>query len=226
MTPEKLATAFEQILNERHSCRRFLNKPVPTDIITRMLTLAQKTASWCNVQPWHVTVLSGSAIDRFQAGLVEQARLGGHTPDIPFPDTYQGEFALRRRECGMQLYSAVGIEKQDREGSARQMMENFRLFGAPHVALITTDKSLGPYALLDCGLYVGNLLNAAQSLGLATIPQAALASHADFIRKQFDWPENHQFLCGVSFGYENTGAPVNRFRTTCADLSQVVTMIE
>ena len=226
MTFDTPTAALEHILNERHSCRQFLDKPVPNEVITHVLALAQKTASWCNVQPWHTTVLSGAAVESFREALSERALLGGHAPDIPFPDSYQGEFAMRRRECGMQLYDAVGITKQDRDGSARQMLENFRLFGAPHVALISTDKSLGPYALLDCGLYVGNFLNAAQSLGVATIPQAALATQADFIRARFNWPENQQFLCGISFGYKDMDAPINHFRTRRADLDQAVTLIE
>ncbi len=54
--------------------------------------------------------------------------------------------------CAVQLYQAVGIGREDKASAARQSLENFRFFGAPHVALITTDDELGVYGVVDCGL--------------------------------------------------------------------------
>ena len=47
---------LETWLRERHSCRAFLPEPVPRAVIERILALAQRTASWCNCQPWQVAV--------------------------------------------------------------------------------------------------------------------------------------------------------------------------
>ena len=92
----------------------------------------------------------------------------------------------------MALYSSVGIEHGDRAGSAAQTMKNFELFGAPHVAIITTDEALGTYGAVDCGLYVNSFLLAAQSLGVATIPQAALAGSSKFIHEHFGIDDHSQ----------------------------------
>ena len=73
----------------------------------------------------------------------------------------------------------------DREAYAKQGLENYKLFGAPHVAIITSDEALGTYGAVDCGAYVNNFLLAAQSLGVASISQAALASHSKFVREHF-----------------------------------------
>lgn len=69
------------------------------------------------------------------------------------------------------------MQKGDRAASACQMMENFRFFGAPpHMALITAPpKELGQYAYLDCGGFITGFCLAARSLGLGSIPQAAVA---------------------------------------------------
>ena len=40
---------LEELLNERFSCRAFLPKPVARATIERVLKVAQRTASWCNV---------------------------------------------------------------------------------------------------------------------------------------------------------------------------------
>jgi nitroreductase len=102
------------------------------------------------------------------------------------------------------------------------MLENFRLFGAPHVMIITTEEDLGVYGAIDCGAYVANVMLAAQSLGIATIAQAALAGVSDFIRAHFAIPPERKIVCGMSFGYAEPDHPANGFRTTRAALDQVV----
>ena len=49
--------------------------------------------------------------------------------------------------------------------SAAQTQENFALFGAPHVAILTVDATLGVYGAVDTGLYIGSFLLAAHALG-------------------------------------------------------------
>ena len=86
-----------------------------------------------------------------RAALVAHAAANPAKPDIAFPREYRGVHLQRRRECGFQLYESVGIARGDRDASARQTLENFRLFGAPHVAIVTTDEALEIYGAIDCG---------------------------------------------------------------------------
>jgi nitroreductase len=103
------------------------------------------------------------------------------------------------------------------------MLRNFEFFDAPHVALITTEADLGAYGAVDCGLWVQTFLLGAQALGLAAAPQAALASYGPFFRSHFDLPENRQVVCGISFGYADTSASVNAFRTSRVGVPDAVT---
>jgi nitroreductase len=57
---------FEELLVERYSCRAFLPQPVSRKTIAKILSMAQRTASWCNSQPWQVTITTGAATDRFR----------------------------------------------------------------------------------------------------------------------------------------------------------------
>jgi len=50
-------------------------------------------------------------------------------------------------------------------GYARQALENFNFFGAPHVAIVHTDEALGVYGAIDCGGYVTSFMLAAQARG-------------------------------------------------------------
>ncbi len=101
------------------------------------------------------------------------------------PREYLGVYLERRRESGFQLYNTLGIARGDKAAYAKQALENYNFFGAPHVAIIHTDEPLGIYGAIDCGAYVGNFMLAAQALGLGTIPQAALARHSGLIRRHF-----------------------------------------
>ena len=102
------------------------------------------------------------------------------------PREYLGVYLERRRESGFQLYNTLGIARGDKAAYAKQALENYNFFGAPHVAIIHTDEALGIYGAIDCGAYVGNFMLAAQALGLGTIPQAALARHSGLIRRHFN----------------------------------------
>jgi nitroreductase len=196
---------------------------VPRATIERLLAIAQRTASWCNAQPWQVIVTSGTATERFRdAAYRHAAGDAPAAPDFPFPREYRGAYLARRRECGWQLYDSVGVARGDRAAANRQRLENYRLFGAPHVAIVTTDEALGVYGAIDCGAYVATFLLAAESLGVAAIPQAALAAYPDLVRAHFGLGADRRVVCGISFGYEDEGHRANAYRTSRADLAEAV----
>ena len=210
----------------RSSCRAFLPDRVPQATIRNILELAQRTPSWCNCQPWQVVILSGEATARFAERYHQVAAAEPEAPDLPFPARYHGRYQERRRECGWQLYESVGIGRGDREASARQGRENYRFFGAPHLAMITSDRDLGPYGAIDCGGYVATFTLAALSLGVATCPQAALATHADFVRDHLGLGPDRIVVCGIAFGFADSAHPVNGFRTSRAGLDEAVAWLE
>ena len=210
------------LLAARYSCRAYLPDAVPRADIVRIIRAARHVPSWCNAQPWQVIIASGAATDTFRDALYEVAANTPPAPDLPWPEGYPGIYGMRRRACGFQLYDAVGIEKDDRAARGAQMMENYRLFGAPHVAIITSPRALGPYGAMDTGGFVTAFCLAAQALGVATIPQAAIAAQAPFVRAHFNIAEDRLILCAISFGYADPDHPANQFRTQRADVDDIV----
>ncbi len=215
----------QRLFDNRFSCRAFLDRPVDRSTIVGILELAQRSPSWCNTQPWQVFVTEGSGTERLRAAIGRYAADNPPQPDLPFPDRYEGVYDDRRRACGWQLYDSVGIERGDRRASAAQALKNFALFDAPHVAVVTTERDLGVYGAVDCGVYLAHFLIAAQSFGVATVPQAALAAVAPVIREELDLDDNRQVLFGVSFGYPQLDHPANGFRTARADNEEVLTWV-
>jgi nitroreductase len=214
------------LLKKRYSCRGFLARQVPRATIARLIQVAQRTPSWCNAQPWQAHITSGAATERFRQALISHVPANKAGPEYDFPREYRGIYLERRRECGFQLYEAVGVAKGDRAASAKQGMENYRLFGAPHALIVTTDEALGVYGVLDCGAWVNNFMLAAAAEGIAAIAQAALATHPKPVREFFGIGPERRIVCGMSFGYEDPQHPANRFRTRRANQEEVATWID
>src|ERR1700688_1289083 len=205
---------LEDLLSERFSCRAFRPDPVPRATIERILTAAQKTASWCNSQPWQLAIASGAATKKFR-DVMYGAASGGkpNSGDFPCPREYRGVYLERRRESGFQLYNSLGIPRGDKAGYAKQALENFNFFGAPHVAIV-------------CGGYVTSFMLAAQALGVATIPQAALAFHSEVVRQHFGLKDDRKVVCGISFGFPDRAHKANSYRTTRAGIADTVSFFD
>ena len=218
--------SLHNLLKRRHSCRAFRQDPVPDEAVERIVATAGRAPSWCNAQPWQVIVTRPAETDRLRSALVSHVQSATAAPDITFPERYSGVHQERRRACGWALYEAVGIAKGDREASSRQMIENFRFFGAPHFALVTTEAELGAYGAIDCGAFVTIFTLAAEASGIASIPQAAVAAYSAFLREWFELPETRQVVCGISFGYEDSDHPANAFRTSRAPVSEILAWVD
>jgi nitroreductase len=218
---------LDQMLRERYSVRAFLPQPVPREMIEEVLRAAQRTASWCNSQPWQVVIASGEAKERFRKAIFSEAVSGGaENFDLPPPREYLGVYLERRRESGFQLYNTLGIARGDKAAYARQALENYNLFGAPHVAIIHSTEALGVYGAIDCGAYVSNFMLSAQALGLGSIAQAALARHSALIRRHFNLADDRRVICGISFGFTDRDHTVNSYRTTRASIAEAATFLD
>jgi nitroreductase len=221
--------AVERVLTNRRSCRGYLPDEVPRDVIEQVLAAAQHTASWCNTQPWQLHIVSGEARDALSKAAVEHvvSTLGQPAPsDFPFPAAYSGVYGQRRKEVGWQLYEAVGVVRGDRDGSAMQMLRNFEFFGAPHVAIVTTDADLGVYGAIDCGLYVNSFMLSAEALGLGTCAQAAIGQVAPAVREFLDLPDDRRIVCGIAFGHPDPDHASARFTSRRAPVTDAVTFVD
>lgn len=217
---------LSRILENRYSCRAYQSRQVADAEIEEIVSAASRVPTWCNAQPWQVLVTKGGATQAFSKALVHAAKTQEMAPDFDWPLQYSGDYQDRRRVCGYQLYEALGIERDDRERRGEQMMENYRFFGAPHVAIVTTEAELGPYGAMDTGGFIALFTLAARAKGIATVAQASVTGYAPTIRKHFDIPKNRWIQTAISFGFEDTGHPANNFRTDRADVGDVLTILD
>ena len=118
----------------RISCRAFLEKDVPQEIIREILGKARRAPSGGNLQPWHVHVLRGQAVqdvsnlvlEKIQSGVqIEKSEYHIYPPKLPDP------YRARRSRCGEMLYATLEIAREDKAARQMQFLENYRFFGAP-----------------------------------------------------------------------------------------------
>jgi nitroreductase len=203
------------IIRQRGSTRAFLSRDVPTQLVRDILDVARFAPSGSNTQPWQIHVVTGQA----RAALCTAVRHAAvHERDRHrgfyeyYPSQWKEPYLSRRRACGWGLYSLLGIQKGDRAGGLTQELKNFDFFGAPVGLFVFMDRDLGQGSLIDCGMFMQNLMIAAQTKGLATCPQAAWAPFQAVVRGQLGVSDDQILLCGIALGYADPTAPVNQYR--------------
>ena len=210
----RVAEELAALLEGRRSARGFLPEPLDASAVRQLFAMAQRAPSWCNIQPWRVWVTAPPVTGRLAAALGEAARGGLPGPEIPFPIEYPEPYATHRRACGHALYRAMGIAREDRARRYDAWLRNYQLFDAPHLAVVAQERSLGQYATLDVGVWLGTLLAAAASLGIDTCPMASVAAYPSVLRRELDIPDHLVVLCGVALGRADEEVPANACRTT------------
>lgn len=202
-------------LKQRKSTRAFLDKTVGREKITRVLEAARHAPSGVNSQPWQVAVVSGDRKKRLQER-VEKAFRSGVKSQMDFqyyPLKWVEPYKNRRIQCGLQLYSALGIDRREKERRLEQWAANYRAFDAPVMLLFFMDSFMETGSYLDYGMFIQSLMLAAVEEGLATCPQAALGEYPQIVKDELCYPADILLLGGMALGYEDHGAAVNSYRT-------------
>lgn len=204
-----------EALKKRQSIRAYLPREVEGEKIHRILDAARHAPSGGNLQPWQVAVVSGQSKQLLQQRL-EQACRNGEPPQMAYqfyPVEWQEPYKARRRTCGLQLYSAQGIERDDRARKLDQWAANFRAFDAPVMLLFFMAPTMETGAYVDYGIFLQSVMLAAEEEGLATCPQAALAEYPQIVKEELGYEDETILVCGMALGYADEAAAINSYRT-------------
>lgn len=213
---------FKALLQSRHSVRGFLPHAIDDDSLQQVFTVAGHAPSNCNTQPWQTAVVSGDCCDRLRDKLGEAMAKGVVQMDFPYDGKYAGVYRERQIDSAKQLYSALGIPRDDKAGRGAAFMRNFRFFDAPHVAFVFLPEPFGVREAADVGMFAQTLMLAMNAAGIACCPQTSLSFHCDIVREELGLPEHFKLLFGISFGYEDTEHPANNARPARAALADAV----
>ena len=198
--------AVDAAITSRRSIRAFLDKPVAREDIERILDVAARAPSGTNTQPWKVYVLTGEARKQLSDAILavnadpQQAR--EHTEEYAYyPREWVSPYIDRRRKVGWDLYSLLGLTRENKAGMAAQHARNYAFFDSPAGVIFTIDRIMEQGSWLDYGMFLQNIMVAARARGLDTCPQAAFTQYHRVIAAQLGLPDNEMVVCGMALGW-------------------------
>lgn len=227
--------SVDAAIESRFSARAFEPRPVARDVLEDLLRVAARAPSGTNTQPWNVYVLQGASRDALVSKVCEAHDAMAANPALSteyaeaydyYPTQWVSPYIDRRRECGFGLYGVLGIGKGDREKMHAQHQRNFKFFDAPVGLMFTIERVMGRGSLLDCGMFLQNIMVAARARGLHTCPQAAWNNFSKIILPHIGAGENEMLVCGMSLGYADESALVNTYQTTRVDAKSFTHWVE
>lgn len=207
---EATTRLVDGVMRARRSLRAFRPEPVPRALLEELLAVASTAPSNSNTQPWRVHAVAGAPLQAMGDALVAAFRDNRLPPSTHFPEPLPDEHAQRQRDFGAVYYRTLGIDIADMPARMRQTEKNFHFFGAPVGLIFTIDARLAPHSWLDLGLLVQNVMIAAAARGLGSCPQVSFARFHPVVAQHLQLRENELTVCGMSLGYPEHDAPVNR----------------
>ena len=204
---------FAEVVLGRKSIRGYLDKPVPRALIEEVLTLAMRSPTSMNTQPWHFHVITGEPLDRIRKGNTENILAG--VPDsreFRRGEPFTGVHRDRQVEVAVQLFTEMGIARDDKEKRQDWVLRGFRQFDAPVCVIVTYDKELSGSddTAFDCGAVTTALVNAAWSKGLGCVINSQGIMQSPVVREHAGIPDDQVIMKAVAMGWPDPDFPANR----------------
>ena len=203
---------FDEVITGRRSIRGYLDKPVPRELIEEVLTLAMRAPSSMNSQPWHFHVITGEPLDRIRAGNTERNLAGvPHSREFRTGHAFEGVHRERQVYVAKQLFSAMGIAREDKDARLDWVLRGFRQFDAPVCVIVTYDRVLADSddTAFDCGAVTTSLVNAAWSRGLGCVINSQGIMQSPVVREHARIPDDQVIMKAVALGWPDESFPAN-----------------
>ena len=203
---------YAAVVHGRRSIRGFKPEPVPREVLEEVIAMANRAPSSMNTQPWHLYVVTGEVLDRIRKENTER-NLAGVPPsrEIRSSGAYEGVHRQRQIDIAVQLFQAMGIERDDKQRRQDWVLRGFRQFDAPVSIVVTYDKELqgGDIAQFDCGAVVNALVNAAWSKGLGAVINSQGIMQSPVVREHAQIPDDQVIMKAVALGWPDESFPAN-----------------
>jgi len=204
--------SYDEVVMGRRSIRGFKPDPVPLELIKEILTMAMRSPSSMNTQPWNFTVVTGGPLNLIRAGNTERNMAGiPHSREFRTGTAFEGVHRERQIGVAKQLFSAMGIARDDAPARMDWVLRGFRQFDAPVCVIITYDKTLSgsddtPF---DCGAVSTALVNAAWSRGLGAVINSQGIMQSPVVREHAGIADDQVIMKAIAIGWPEESFPAN-----------------
>ena len=219
--------ALEASWRDRRSIRAFRPEPIPRPTLERLFAAAQAAPSWCNVQPWRVCITEPPKTAQLADALQTAAKSGLPHAEVPFPLDYPSPYKEQRQACGVALYQAMGIARDDKAMRQDWVLRGFRQFDAPVCVIVTFDKELEGMddAPFDCGAVATALVNAAWSRGLGAVINSQGIMQSPVVREHAGIADDQVIMKSIALGWPDESFPANAVVSTRKTVDEATTFV-
>ncbi len=220
---------YETLVHERRSIRGYKPDAVPKELLNEIIDIAKRAPSSMNTQPWHFHAITGEPLERIRRGNTERMMAGARVDrEIRMADHgYQGVHRDRQVEIAVQLFEAMGIERNDKERRQDWVMRGFRQFDAPVSIVVTLDRALehDTVAHFDLGAATYGLVLAAWSKGLGSVINGQGIMQSSVVREHANIPEDEVIMTCVAMGFPNEEFVANDVKSRRVPNEKVVSFV-
>jgi|TARA_B100001094_G_C18141091_1_gene777919 nitroreductase len=219
---------FETLVKQRRSIRGYKPDAVSKEIIDEIIEIAKRAPSSMNTQPWHFHVITGDPLEQIRKGNTERMLAGASVDrEIKMGHGYEGIHRDRQVEIAIQLFSAMEIERDDKERRQDWVMRGFRQFDAPVSIVVTLDKALEHDTVghFDLGAATYGLVLAAWTKGLGSVINGQGIMQSSVVREFANIPEDEVIMTCVAMGYPDETFVANDVQSLRASNESVVSYV-
>ncbi len=174
-------------IKTRRSVRDYLNKPVPEEIINKIIDAGRYAPSGFNLQPWRFVVVENPAI---------LERLSDYARPV-----------LIKNLIGRTDAFAISyLERlEDR---------NYNIFYNAPVLILVIGRKSNPRSDYDCTLCAGNIIHAAHSLGIGScwVGGGTVIQQSEELTALLQIPVNYKIVAPIIMGYPRGAPPTPKKR--------------
>ena len=214
-----------EIINSRKSIRAFLDKPVDNKVIEEMLKKASQAPSGGNLQPWKIYVINSSSMDKFK-NFQKNWKGKEEPPYSIYPEKLKEPYRTSRYEVGEEMYSLLGIKREDKVGRLNQMLKNFDFFGAPVGLFCFVDKQMGLPQWSDLGMFLQTFMLLAVDQDLDTCAQESWSLKQNCVKTFLKVPDEYLLFCGMAVGYADKDNKINKLQTSRRPIDDWATFVK
>lgn len=212
-----------KIFFERHTIRKYLDKPVSKELLTDVLKDATRAPSWANSQPWEIYVASGETLERLRSAYLESfENYEPHKQELSTPREWPEYIDKRMKKSFAESFKSMGIVRDDEIERYKNWKNNYQFFGEPVAVFLCLDASLTHWSMFDLGMFANSLMLSAKAHGLDSAPAASSVSYPHHIRKILDIPDNQKIIVGIMIGYADLEHPYNQYISSRTPIEEVV----
>ncbi|MFE2938796.1 nitroreductase [Streptomyces sp. NPDC059255] len=217
-----------EAVTSRRAVRGFTGRPVPREVLERVLSAAAWAPSGSNLQPWRAYVVTGAPLTEIKRRAVGRLAAGDSWDEAEYemyPPALKSPYHERRSAFGEQRYGALGIPREVTEARQRAASANWDCFGAPAALFCYIDRDMGWPQWSDVGMYLQTVMLLLRAERLHSCTQMAWAKFHRTVAAVLSPPEELILFCGMSIGFEcvTAGGDV---RTGRAPLDETVTFVD